>query len=92
MYIVATDLAGNTGSTSVILNRVSVAMGTNVTLSGTTSAVMTFSTDITATGVILYGTGINLLDTTATGSAPGTTHSFIVVGLLPNTIYYFTVQ
>jgi hypothetical protein len=50
-----------------------------------------FSTDITATGVVLYGTGISLLDTTATGSAPGTTHSFIFIGLLPDTVYYFSV-
>lgn len=90
--VVATDLAGNTRSTSVILNRVSIPLNTNVVLSGTTSAIITYSTDIIATGIISYGTGISLSGaTSATGSAPSTTHSFTLIGLLPNTIYYFSV-
>ncbi len=92
MDIVATDLAGNTGSTSVILDRVAIPLNTNVSLSGATSAVVTFSTDITATGVISYGTDVSLSGaTTATGSVPSTSHNFTLIGLLPDTIYYFSI-
>ncbi len=90
--VVATDLAGNTGSRSVILNRVSIPLNTNVALSGTTSAIITYSTDISATGVLLFGTGVGLLDQSATGATPATSHRFILTGLLPDTIYYFSVQ
>ena len=90
--VVATDLAGNTGSTSVILNRVSIPLNTNVVLSGTTSTIITYSTDISATGVLLFGTGVGLLDQSATGASPATSHRFILTGLLPDTIYYFSVQ
>ena len=48
------DTAGNTGSTSILLNRVSLPSNVNATLSGTTSAVITFDTDLSATGVVLY--------------------------------------
>lgn len=88
----ATDTTGNTGSVSIILNRVSYPLNTNVELSGTSSAMITFSTDLTATGIILFGTGLGALDSTITGSSMGTSHSFTLTGLLPDTIYYFAVQ
>ncbi len=53
---------------------------------------MSFATDITATGIVLYGTGASTLDQSATGTAIATQHSFVFTGLIPNTIYYFLVQ
>ncbi len=32
------------------------------------------------------------MDQSATGATPGTSHRFILTGLLPDTIYYFMVQ
>lgn len=90
--VVATDSAGNTGSTSIHLNRVSLPYNTNVELSGTTSAVITYFTDLTATGVVMFGTGLSSLTTTVTGSSASTGHSFTLANLLPDTIYYFLVQ
>ena len=88
----ATDLAGNTGSTSIILNRVSFPYNTNVTLSGTTSAIVTFFTDLSATGVIEYGTGISSLTQSQTGVLFGTGHTFILSSLIPDTEYFFLVK
>ncbi|MFZ2256296.1 MAG: hypothetical protein WAW59_07685 [Patescibacteria group bacterium] len=42
----------------MILDRRSIPLNTNVELSGTTDATITFQTDITATGIVLYGTDI----------------------------------
>jgi hypothetical protein len=92
LTIIATDLAGNTGSTSLILNRVSLPSDIGVSLSGTTSAVIVFSTDFSATGVVRFGTISGSLNMTATGSSPGTSHSFTLTGLLDDTDYYFTVE
>lgn len=89
---IAIDLAGNTGSDSIILNRVSLSSSINTVLSGTTSAIITFNTDITATGVVNYGTNSGSLNLVATGTTSGTTHSFTLTGLLTDTIYYFVVQ
>ncbi len=88
--IVATDLSGNTGSTSIVLNRVPLTSGINSTLSWATSAIITFSTDLVSTWVLNYGTGVP--NTSITGSTIGTTHSFNLYGLLPDTLYYFTVE
>ncbi len=90
--VIATDTAGNTGSTSIIVNRVSLPSNVDVELSGTTSAVIIFNTDISATGVVLYGTWVSTLNQSATGTTPGTSHSFVLTGLLVDTIYYFRVQ
>jgi hypothetical protein len=92
LTVLATDFAWNTGSTSIILNRISLTSNINSALSGTTSAVITFSTDLTATGVIYYGTVIGNLNMSATGSAPGTAHIFTLSGLLSDTIYYYRVE
>lgn len=92
LTVIATDLAGNTGSTSITLNRVSLPSNIGATLSGTTSAVITFSTDFSATGVVRSGTGAWFLDIVATGSNAGTSHTFILTGLLVDTDYYFTVE
>ena len=92
LIVVATDNSGNTWSTTINLNRVSIASNINSTLSGTTGVAITFSTDLTATGVVRYGTVSGSLATSITGSSIGTTHSFSISGLLPDTMYYYTVQ
>ena len=89
---IAKDLSWNTGFTSIQLNRISFPLNTNVELSGTTSAVVTFTTDLSATGVILYGTGISALNLSATGTTFGTQQRIVLTNLLPNTIYFFLVQ
>lgn len=89
---IATDLAGNTGSNSILLNRVSLPSNINVVLSGTTSAVVSFTTDITATGVVHFGTNSTLLNLIATSATPGTVHNFVLTGLSVDTIYYYTVE
>ena len=75
--VLATDTSGNTGSTSIILNRVSETNDTNVDLSGSTSAIVNFATDVTATGIVRYGTDSNVLDQTATGTTQAIQHRFI---------------
>ena len=92
MTVTATDVTGNTGSTSLVLNRVSYPFNTNVELSGTTGAVITFSTDLSATGIVLFGTGIGTLNSSIVGINMGTNQSFTLTGLLTDTIYYFAVQ
>jgi hypothetical protein len=92
LTILATDLAGNISSGTIILNRVSLTSAINNTLSGTSTAVVTFSTDISATGLVHYGTSIWALNMSATGSIPGMTHIFTLSGLLSDTIYYYRVE
>lgn len=82
----------NTGSASIHLNRVSFPLNTNVMLLGTTSTLITFATDLSATGVVRYGTELGILDLSATGTAFGTAHSFTLTNLMPDTVYYFTVR
>lgn len=65
---------------------------TNVDLSGTTSAVITYLTDLSATGVIMFGTGISSLATTLTGATASGSHRFTLMNLSPDTVYYFSVQ
>jgi S-layer homology domain len=90
--VVATDLAGNTGSTSIVLNRVSATSNVNSSLSWTSSVKITFSTDLSSTWVVSYGTSSGSLNMMATGSSMGTAHSFTLTGLLLDTIYYYQVQ
>ncbi len=90
--VMATDNYGNTGSTTIMLNRVSLTSNAIASLSGTSSAVITFNTDLTATGVVMYGTSSGSLGTTLTGSTSGTSHTFTLTGLSLNTAYYFAVQ
>lgn len=68
----------------------SLTSNINSTLSGTNAANITFSTDLSATGILHYGTVTP--STSSTGSSPGTTHSFSLSGLLSDTVYYYTVE
>ncbi|MDQ1343375.1 MAG: S-layer y protein [Patescibacteria group bacterium] len=87
---VATDLSGNTGSVSVNLIRV-VAAPTNqtATLSGSTEAVIAFSTDLVATGSVQYGTNSGSLGSSAVGSTAATSHQIPLTGLSSDTTYYY---
>lgn len=66
--VIATDIAGNTGSTSTILNRVVVTSAVTAVLSGATSSSIQFTTDLSSTGILRYGTASNILSTVMTGS------------------------
>lgn len=66
--VIATDLAGNTGTTSTVLNRVVVTSAVTSTLSGATSSSVHFTTDLSSTGILRYGTTSNMLSTTLTGA------------------------
>ncbi len=90
--VIATDLAGNTARSSLILNRVSATSNINSVFSGTTSVLITFSTDLSVLGTVHYGTTIGILSLTATGTTATTAQSFLLIGLLPDTIYYYTVE
>lgn len=91
LVVIATDAAGNTWSTSTVLNRVPLASNPNATLSGPTSAIVTFNTDITATGVVRYGTLSGALLMTATGTSSATSHAITLSGLSLDTTYYYAV-
>lgn len=88
--IIPTDTTGNTGSTTWNIVRLSIPSSVSATLSGSTEAVIAFATDITATGVVLYGTASGSLTTSATGSA-GTSHAINLLGLTEDTTYYYQV-
>lgn len=91
MTVVATDSRGVIGTGSVVLNRVSYALNTNVAVSGATGAEITFSTDLSETGGVDYGTGLTSLSQTLTGTSAGTNHRFVLSGLAPDTEYFFRV-
>lgn len=55
------------------------------------SAVVTWNTDQAATSQISYGTSLPYSVTTALNSSMGTTHSVTLTGLVPNTMYHFSV-
>ena len=90
--VVATDLSGNTGSTSILVDRVSLTSNVTATLSWTTAVSIAFATDLSSTWVVRYGTSSGALNLSATGTSPGTTHSFTLTGLTTNTTYYFAVK
>lgn len=68
-----------------------LASNPNATLSGATGAIITFNTDITATGVVRYGTLSGALLMTATGTNSGTSHAITLSGLSLDTTYYYAV-
>ncbi len=87
---VATDLSGNTGSVSIGLVRIPDApTGISVSLSGSTEAVVSFATDLSSTGTVLYGTNSGSLGSSQAGSSAGTSHQITLSGLSADTTYYY---
>lgn len=89
--VVATDSRGQIGTAAITLNRISYPLNTNVALTGTGGAEITFSTDLSETGGIAYGTGLSSLTRTLTGTSVGRDHRFALSGLSPDTEYFFQV-
>lgn len=73
-----TDITGPTIS--------SIASSTN-----TTTATVTWTTDENATSTILYGTSVSYGSSSTTPTA-STSHSFILSGLSPSTVYHFAAS
>lgn len=92
MVLSATDNAGNSNSLTIHIDRIIVI--SNISSSPIpTGAHIDFETDMTATGVILYGTNSgNLSLTQDATSADGLHQSITLVGLAPNTVYYYTLH
>lgn len=90
--VIATDIAGNTGSTSTVLNRVVLTSAVTSVLSGATSSSIQFTTDLSGTGILRYGIASNMLSNVIIGGTVGVTHVFSITWLVPNTIYYYTVE
>lgn len=90
--VIATDIAGNTGSTSTVLNRVVLTSAVTSVLSGATSSSVQFTTDLSSTGILRYGTASNMLSSILTWSVSWTQHTFDIIWLAANTIYYYTVE
>ena len=65
---VATDGAGNTGSVSINLIRIPDVPSSVSTSASGTDRNISFTTDLVATGVVLYGTNSGSLDMSVTGA------------------------
>jgi hypothetical protein len=57
-----------------------------------TSAIVAWSTNVSSSAVVRYGTDPNNLDQRATAPWGGTTHRVTIKNLQPNTRYYFAVE
>jgi hypothetical protein len=94
----AYDLAGNTSSPSNVVGVttpvqvVSVAIVTKqVSAKTTTTATITWTTNINSKGSVSYGSSSNSLTGTATDSVDGLTHSVTISGLSKFTNYYYKI-
>jgi hypothetical protein len=62
---------------------------TNITSTGFT---VSYTTDVAAGGILDYGTSADALTSEMTATTPGTSQTFNVTGLLPNTPYFLRVR
>lgn len=86
----ATDNAGNSSSLSIAIERM-VALSNTVTSLLPTGIRVDFDTDMSATGVISYGTDALHLDSTKDAvTSDGLHHSATLTGLVSDTRYYYT--
>lgn len=96
--IMATDAAGNSTSTANATFATNAAplapviSGISVTNVGTTTATISWSTDVAAAGFVSYGTTTSYGATTTTESTASTTHSVTLSGLSEATLYHFQIS
>jgi phosphodiesterase/alkaline phosphatase D-like protein len=76
---------------SAPLRDVKVTYGPLVQVIGNTSAVISWSTNVTTDTALKYGTSADQLDQVARSPWSGTTHRIELKNLLPNTTYYYRV-
>ncbi len=81
-------LTWNAGGTAVPPPAISGVSATAIT---TTSATITWNTDEPSTSLVDYGTSISYGSTSGVNSALTTSHSVVLTGLIPGTVYYFDV-
>lgn len=67
--VIATDVAGNIGTTSTVLNRSVLTSAITAVLSGATSSSIQFTTDLSSTGILRYGIASNVLSSILTESS-----------------------
>lgn len=96
--ITAMDAAGNMGTTGDLVFTTSAAVGTAPVISsvaasgvGTSTATVTWNTDVAATGQVFYGTTTSYGSSTPLNAVASTTHSAILSDLTPSTLYHFNV-
>lgn len=90
--VIATDNAGNTGTGTVNLIRVPAApIDQSAVITGLAQADVSFSTDVSATGTVLYGTNSGSLNLSASDVGPVTSHTVPLTGLASDTVYFYKV-
>jgi Thrombospondin type 1 domain len=86
---VATDNAGNTGSVSINLIRIPDVPSSVTSSASGTDRNISFTTDLVATGVVLYGTNSGSLDMSATGATESWSHVITLSSLTTGQTYYY---
>lgn len=97
--VVATDEEGNTATstedsfttTSLPTDNIAPNISNVVSLSTTTEATITFSTDESASSVLWYGLISGNLGMSSSDGSLRTNHSYDLSGLTDDTIYYFRI-
>ncbi|MDD2871354.1 MAG: S8 family serine peptidase [Candidatus Gracilibacteria bacterium] len=87
----AIDYAGNTLTGTINIIRIGNTSNTTSKTKGNGLVNISFNTELTATGEILYGTSQNALSQSKLGIS-GTNHSIDLTGLTPNTQYFYQVR
>lgn len=90
--LTATDHAGNTSTLPVTIER-PIAISHIASTPIPQGAQLAFDTDLSSTGVIMYGTNSGVLNLAQNAiSSDGITHSATITGLTTDTLYYYQVN
>lgn len=95
--VTAQDVAGNANTTGDLAFTTSAAVAAPVISSvaasgvGTSTATVTWTTDVAATGQVFFGTTTAYGSSTTLNAVASTSHSATISGLTPSTLYHFNV-